>query len=302
MLAKDYFCVPENSWLCESMIRMLSRLGASADPSPQHDHNLVQRGALAFPDEETITRHPANILKLFYRSAKYQIPISEKALSQVKQNLHLIDNAVRGSAEVRDLFFKLLRQQKGVYDVLFLMHDIGLLGQIIPEFDKIRCHVIQDFFHKYTVDEHSLLTIKNLEDLYHAKKPREHRFASLLRSLAKPELVLFSMLLHDVGKADPGNHCQNSLRDFDAIAARMHLAEEDVETVRFLIQHHIEMSNTFQRRDVTDEAVVKRFATSLEPGKTLRMLTCDVLRYQSRESGSANALEGGCSLATLCRN
>ncbi len=68
------------------------------------------------------------MLKLFYRSAKYQIPISEKALDQVKQHLHLIDNAVRGSAEVRDLFFKLLRQQKGVYDVLFLMHDIGLLG------------------------------------------------------------------------------------------------------------------------------------------------------------------------------
>ena len=77
----------------------------------------------------------------------------------------------------------------------FCMHDIGLLGQIIPEFDKIRCHVIQDFFHRYTVDEHSLLTIKNLEDLYHAKKPREHRFASLLKSLPRPELVLLSHAL-----------------------------------------------------------------------------------------------------------
>jgi len=291
-LMKDYFLRAKRiHGLCESMIRhafpQSRRIGRSFK-STTWTTTMVHRGALAFPDEETITHHPANMLKLFYRSAKYQIPISEKALNQVKQHLHLIDNSVRGAAEVRDLFFKLLRQQEGVYDVLFLMHDIGLLGQIIPEFDKIRCHVIQDFFHKYTVDEHSLLTVKNLEDLYHAKKPREHRFASLLRSLARPELVLFSMLLHDVGKADPGNHCQNSLRDFETIAARMHLAEEDVEKVRFLIQHHIEMSNTFQRRDVTDEAVVRRFADFIGTQENLRMLC--LVTYADIKAVSPEAL------------
>jgi len=291
-LMKDYFLRAKRiHGFCESMIRHAfppaRRIGRSFK-STAWTTTVVRRGALAFPDEETITKHPANILKLFYRSAKYQIPISENALNQVKQHLHLIDNSVRGSAEVRDLFFKLLRQQKGVYEVLFLMHDIGLLGQIIPEFDKIRCHVIQDFFHKYTVDEHSLLTIKNLEDLYHAKKPREHRFASLLKSLARPDLVMFSMLLHDVGKADPGNHCQNSLRDFEAIAARMHLAEEDVEKVRFLIQHHIEMSNTFQRRDVTDEAVVRRFADFIGTQENLRMLC--LVTYADIKAVSPEAL------------
>jgi len=132
------------------------------------------------------------------------------------------------------------------------------------------------------------LTIKNLEDLYHAKKPREHRFASLLKSLPRPELVLLSMLLHDVGKADAGNHCQNSLRDFEAIAARMHLAEEDVEKVRFLIQHHIEMSNTFQRRDVTDEGVVKRFADFIGTQENLRMLC--LVTYADIKAVSPEAL------------
>src|SRR5262245_45067301 len=113
------------------------------------------------------------------------------------------------------------------------MHDIGLLGRIIPEFDKIRCNVMQYFFHKYTVADHSLLTDKNLESQIHAKNPREQRSGALLLSHAKPELGLLTMLLHDVGKADPGNHCRNSIRDFDVIAKRMHLAEEDVETVFF---------------------------------------------------------------------
>jgi len=290
-LMKDYFLRAKRiHGFCESMIRHAfpptRRIGKSL--STTWTTAVVHRGALAFPDIKSITQHPANVLKLFYRSAKYQIPISEKALSQVKQHLHLIDDSVREAAEVRDLFLKLLRQQNGVYEALFLMHDIGLLGQIIPEFDKIRCHVIQDFFHKYTVDEHSLLTIKNLEDLYHAKKPREHRFASLLKSLARPELVLFSMLLHDVGKAEPGNHCQNSLRDFGAIAARMRLAEEDVERIRFLIQHHVEMSNTFQRRDVTDEAVVKRFADFVGTQENLRMLC--LVTYADIKAVSPEAL------------
>ena len=291
-LMKDYFLRAKRIYgLCESMIRHAfppARRISRSFKSNAWSTTAVERGALAFPDEETITQHPANMLKLFYRSAKYQIPISEKALNQVKQHLNLIDDNVRESSEMRDLFFKLLRQQKGVYDGLFLMHDIGLLGRIIPEFDKIRCHVIQDFFHKYTVDEHSLLTIKNLEDLYHAKKPREQRFGGLLKSLAKPELVLLTMLLHDVGKADPGNHCRNSIHDFEAIAKRMHLAEEDVETVRFLIQHHIEMSNTFQRRDVTDESVVKRFADFIGTQDNLRMLC--LVTYADIKAVSPEAL------------
>ncbi|MCI0419437.1 MAG: HD domain-containing protein, partial [Acidobacteria bacterium] len=291
-LMKDYFLRAKLIYgFCESMIRRAfppaRRIGRSFK-STVWTTTVVRSGALAFPDESTVTGHPANILKLFYRSAKYQIPISQKALDEVKKHLELIDGEVRASAEVRDLFFKLLRQQKGVYEVLFLMHEIGLLGRIFPEFDKIRCHVIQDFFHKYTVDEHSLLAIKNLEDLYHAKKPRERRFGNLLKSLARPELVLFSMLLHDVGKAGPGNHCHNSLHDFEGIASRMRLADEDAEKVRFLIQYHIEMSNTFQRRDITDEMVVKRFADFIGTQENLRMLC--LVTYADIKAVSPEAL------------
>lgn len=276
MLMKDYFLRAKLiHGFCQSMIRRAfppARRIARSFKSTVWTTTVVRRGALAFPGESTITQHPANMLKLFYRSAKYQIPISQKALDQVKKHLSLIDDEVRASAEMRDLFLKLLRQQKGVYQVLFLMHEIGLLGQIFPEFDKIRCHVIQDFFHKYTVDEHSLLTIKNLEDLYHARKPREKRFGEVLKSLARPDLVFFSLLFHDVGKADPGNHCDNSIRAVNAIAKRMQLAEDDTEKIRFLIQNHLEMSIAFQRRDITDETVVRRFTEFIGTQENLRML------------------------------
>jgi [protein-PII] uridylyltransferase len=289
---KDYFLRAKLIYgFCESMIRWAfppAKRIARSFKSTVWTTTLVQRGALGFPDESIITRHPANILKLFYRSAKYQIPISQKALDQVKKHLSVINDEVRASAEVRDLFFKLLRQQKGIYQVLFLMHEIGLLGQIFPEFDKIRCHVIQDFFHKYTVDEHSLLTIKNLEDLYHTKKPGERRFGDLLKSLVRPDVVLFAMLFHDVGKADPGNHCHNSIRAVDAIARRMRLGEEEADKIRFLIQNHLEMSIAFQRRDITDELVVKRFSDFIGTQENLRMLC--LVTYADIKAVSPEAL------------
>ncbi len=291
-LMKDYFLKAKLiQGFCESMTRRAfppaRRVSRTFNPSAWST-TIVRRGALYFADENVIVKHPANMLKLFYRSSKYQLPVSEEALDQVKKHLRRIDDSVRASAEVRDLFLKLLRQQQNVYQVLFLMHDIGLLGQIFPEFDKIRCHVIQDFFHKYTVDEHSLLTIKNIEDLYHATKPREQRFGSLLRSLERPDLVLFALLFHDVGKAAVGNHCDNSLIEFDRVATRMRLTEDDTKTIRFLIRYHLEMSNTFQRRDITDESVVKRFAEFIGTQENLRTLC--LLTYADIKAVSPEAL------------
>jgi [protein-PII] uridylyltransferase len=290
-LMKDYFLRAKViHGFGESMIR---RAFPPAQKMSRASHSswsttVVRRGALDFADESIISDHPANVLKLFYRSAKYQIPISENALDQVKKHLDLIDENVRSSAEIRDLFLKLLRQQRGIYQALFLMHEIGLLGRIFPEFDRIRCHVIQDFFHKYTVDEHSLLTIKNLEDLYHARKPRERRFGEILKGLARPELLLFSMLFHDVGKADPGNHCEQSIVAVNRIARRIDLPEEDADKIRFLISSHLEMSNVFQRRDITDDMVVKRFADFIGTQENLRMLC--LVTYADIKAVSPEAL------------
>jgi len=290
-LMKDYFLRAKTiHGFSESMIR---RAFPPARKMGRSSHftwstTVLRRGALDVADESTISSNPANALKLFYRSAKCQIPISENALDQVKRHLDLIDENVRSSPEIRDLFLKLLRQQRGIYQALFLMHEIGLLGRIFPEFDRIRCHVIQDFFHKYTVDEHSLLTIKNLEDLYHTRKPRERRFGEILKGLARPELLLFSMLFHDVGKADPGSHCEQSIVAINRIARRINLPEEDADKIRFLISSHLEMSNVFQRRDITDESVVRRFADFIGTQENLRMLC--LVTYADIKAVSPEAL------------
>ncbi len=71
----------------------------------------------------------------------------------------------------RRALLNFLKPQPGLYARLSEMHDAGLLGQMMPEFKVINCRVVRDFYHKYTVDEHTLLTIRNLERLDRAPRP-----------------------------------------------------------------------------------------------------------------------------------
>src|SRR6185369_7688468 len=110
-----------------------------------------------------------------------------------------------------------------IYEKLLVMHEIGLLGSIFPDFEEIRCRVIRDFFHKYTVDEHSLIAVRNIEQL-----PAQHRFAMLLSELENPELLLFSLLFHDIGKAhrhDEGNHVHPSTESVKEVLRKLEIPD-----------------------------------------------------------------------------
>src|SRR5207249_8904816 len=106
----------------------------------------------------------------------------------------------------RTALLAFLRPRAGLYARLSEMHDCGLLGRMFPEFQAIFCRVVRDFYHNYTVDEHTLLTIRNLERLAtRAVKGRE-RFSALVDDLAQPELLVLSLLFHDVGKWPDEDH------------------------------------------------------------------------------------------------
>ena len=132
------------------------------------------------------------------------------------------------------------------------MHDSGLLGQMFPEFKAISCRVVRDFYHKYTVDEHTLLTIRNLERMVEAA-PERQRFGRLLGELDIPELLVLALLFHDVGKSreDDGHHLE-SARMARAMAERLDLDRESRETIEFLIAHHLRCRVAAFRRDTED--------------------------------------------------
>ncbi len=153
------------------------------------------------------------------------------------------------------------------------MQRLGLLTEVLPEFALIDSLVIRDFYHRYTVDEHSLRTIEHLQALADASDPRDVPFATLWKNADRRDLLVLSLLLHDVGKGMPcENHVSGSLTALRTAAERLRLSPDDEAEVRFLIEQHLEMSATMQRRDIFDPAVILSFAAVVETRERLQRL------------------------------
>jgi [protein-PII] uridylyltransferase len=153
------------------------------------------------------------------------------------------------------------------------MHDSGLLGQVFPEFKAIVCRVVRDFYHKYTVDEHTLLTIRNLERLVEPSNPTERQhFARLLGELAAPELLVLALLFHDVGKGGDEDHALESTRKARQMFDRLDLDEDARALVEFLVSEHLKMSVIAFRRDTEDPEIVRQFAAVVGVEERLKML------------------------------
>jgi [protein-PII] uridylyltransferase len=157
-------------------------------------------------------------------------------------------------------------------DALRAMNALRLLALLLPELKGIEALVVRDFYHRYTVDEHSFLAIENLHRLKESKSEWDQRFGELLGELEQPELLYLALLLHDSGKAVPGaNHVEVSLQLTDSCVERLDLDSADRDTVRYLVASHLEMSAAI-RRDVFDPANVKSFAERVGAPERLKML------------------------------
>ena len=153
------------------------------------------------------------------------------------------------------------------------MHALGILEMLIPEFHGIDALVIRDSYHRYTVDEHTFLTIDNVQALRRPMHDWEKRLGTLLPEIDRLDLLLLSLLLHDTGKARrTGEHTTASVELADSLLARLDFDIEEREIVRKLIRMHLEMSNSL-RRDIFDADNVQMLSEKVASPQLLKMLT-----------------------------
>ena len=153
------------------------------------------------------------------------------------------------------------------------MHALGVLEMLIPEFHGIDALVIRDSYHRYTVDEHTFLTIDNVHGLRQPAHDYEQRLAQLLPEIDRLDLFLLALLLHDTGKARrTGEHAGQSVELADAFLARLDFDSEERESILKLIRLHLEMSAAL-RRDIFDLDNVRGFADKIGSPTLLKMLT-----------------------------
>jgi [protein-PII] uridylyltransferase len=247
-----------------------------------------------------LAQDPALLLRLYEMVARHGLELSREAERAVTETLpRLVANPLDPA-----LFWGHFRQillfpqaAKALRD----MNRLGVLSALFPEFQAIDSLVIRDFFHRYTVDEHSFMTIQNLHGLVPSRsrfqgRPHsgmgsewEDRLAEIHSELEKPELLYLALLFHDVGKGiEAQNHIEGSLQALDGIMKRFDLAPADRTNVRFLIANHLEMSITLQRRDIFDPETVREFADKMETSERLKMLS--LLTYADLKSVNPEAL------------
>ena len=228
---------------------------------------------IRFVDAEAARSRPALWLEIFRLAIAHGCAVSERALDCIEQNVARSGpDDFAGTEAERQQLRSLFYPRPGLYGRLSEMHDCGLLTRILPELEGIHGRVIRDFHHRYTVDEHTLLTVRGLENLWNPSSPSRKRFGTILQELRAPELLTLALILHDIGKVEDANHARESVRIAAPALDRLDLSADARHTVEFLIGHHLEMSAVAFRRDLDDPHVVERFAHMVGTEELLKML------------------------------
>ncbi len=226
---------------------------------------------LIFIQKPDSLQDPEMLLRLFHFMAQQGLKLSTTTEYKIEQVLPALASTPPRGAELW-LYLQETLSQPHAADALRAMNALRLLPLLLPELKGIEALVVRDFYHRYTVDEHSFLAIENLHRLRDSKTEWDRRFAELLGELEQPELLYLALLLHDSGKAVPGeNHVAAGLQFTESCADRLDLDPADRETLRYLVASHLEMSAA-ARRDVFDPANVKTFAEKVGVPERLTML------------------------------
>ncbi|MRR57808.1 MAG: HD domain-containing protein, partial [Deltaproteobacteria bacterium] len=240
---------------------------------PIGDGFYVIKGELTLPDENAFIENPVLLMKVFEYAQKHDVEISMRLQNLVRSNLQLVNDKFRRNREVNQSFFSILRSHKNVGSMLKKMNYLGFLIRFIPEFERIYCKAQHDLYHIYTVDVHSLFAVEEIVRLTNGQHREQLPLLTRLAGeIAKPELLLLAVLLHDIGKGEGGNHSEKGAEMMPTIARRLGLTKEDSERLEFLVRNHLSFAHIAQRRDLHDEKMIIQFAQQMGTSETLKML------------------------------
>ena len=226
---------------------------------------------LVFLRQSAALQDPEVLLRLFHFVAHHDVRLSTTTEYKVEQVLPSLAATPPKGAELWLYLGEILTQPHAA-QALRAMHSLRLLTLLLPELKTIDSLVVRDFYHRFTVDEHSFLAIESLHRLRQPHSEWEKQYGEILDELEDPELLYLALLLHDTGKgARSENHVEGSLAIAEQCLERLDLESSERETVLFLIANHLEMSAAL-RRDIFDSATVAAFADKVGTPERLKML------------------------------
>lgn len=236
---------------------------------------LLFNGKLAVKDPAIFDQRPAEMVRIFRVACDLDVSIYAHTKDLIEDRLAEGRLSLAGDPRASRLLLDALidSRDRRQPSLLEQMHQVGLLGELLPEFAPCTCRVQHDLYHVYTVDQHQLKTVAMLKRAFRGEeRDIGGHIPAALGAIERPEVLYLGTLLHDVGKPLGSGHSEKGARLAGIIARRLGVTGDDALSVEFLVRQHLTMSHLSQRRDLSDPAVISRFASIVQTPERLAML------------------------------
>jgi [protein-PII] uridylyltransferase len=225
---------------------------------------------LMISGDEPRSLDPALAMSAFEIAQARHARLSDQLKARVRECR--ISDEARASPEASRAFLAVLNNPDGLTETLTLMKDLRFLGRYLPEFRAVQALARHDYYHLYTVDEHILRAVRNLEDLWTGKYPVLPTLADAFKGLSRRWVLVLAVLLHDLGKAYRTGHEIKGVELAGNVLSRLGVAGDERERILLLVGNHLVMTTLSQRRELSDRKVILDFARLVGDRENLAML------------------------------
>ena len=240
-----------------------------------NEHFQAVRELLDIRDEAVFQRHPPALFECFL--LLQQRPelkgMTARTLRSLWLNRTHVNAAFRANPDNRAKFLEILQQKHGVLHALRWMNQYDILSHYLPPWRKILCQMQYDLFHAYTVDQHTLLVLRNMRRFTMGEHAHEHPLMTgLMLGFERPWTLYVAVLFHDIAKGRNGDHSVLGMAEAYEFCELHGLKNEDTDLIVWLVRHHLMMSQTAQKEDISNPQVIQNFALAVGDERRLTAL------------------------------
>ena len=241
-------------------------------PRTSADEFYVENGRLT-ANPAIFRQDPVNLLRVFQIADEKSVDIHPDALRTITRSLDLITDDLRRDPKANAALLAMLTSRHNPERAMRLMNEAGVLGRFVPEFGHAVGLMQFNMYHHYTVDEHLIRAVGNVASIERGEHKEDHPLASeIVKRIKSREVLYCAILLHDIAKGLPGDHSDVGAAIAGSLCPRLGLSANDTQAVAWLVKNHLVMSDTSQRRDVSDPKTVRDFVAIVQSPEMLRLL------------------------------
>jgi [protein-PII] uridylyltransferase len=280
-----------------SRLRALGHLGSKpilvlSRKVLDQDFTAVE-GRVYLSDKLGFWRKPdagARLIRMCRTAQSRDLRIALELQRDIRANLGVVGDEVRHDPASGRVFLEILGDVGRARPILQDMHNCGLLGAYLPEFGNITCHMQFDSYHQYTVDEHTLIAVGNLDAVARGQAPGLPGMARIFPAIRRKDLLVLGLLLHDAGKYMGRGHVARGAMMVAPVARRLGLDEAEEEIVWFLVERHVALSDASRMRDFREPGFLRAFTERIGDEERLDLLYC--LTYADARAVGEGILTG----------